>query len=142
MSAGSATRPVSCRTLKLQPPSAPLHFDTFAKLPRSKPPDQVFVDIANYVHDYKVDSPLAWDTAVWCLQDTLGCGLEALRTSEQWSDFSPVLKIIFLAHRLSILYSRRLMGPVVPGTVVPNGSRVPGDTTSREYLFFFPSLNS
>lgn len=44
----------------------------------------MFKDIADYVHDYKVDSELAWTTAGWALQDTLGCGLEALRISEQW----------------------------------------------------------
>jgi len=67
-------------------------------------PDQVLVDIADYVRDYKVDSALAYATARHCLIDTLGCGLEAL-------DYPACAK---------------LLGPIVPGTVVPNGAKVPG----------------
>jgi 2-methylcitrate dehydratase len=67
-------------------------------------PDKVLQDIADYVHSYKIDSPLAFETARLCLVDTLGCGLEGLKY-EQCS---------------------RLVGPVVPGTVVPNGTKVPG----------------
>ena len=66
--------------------------------------DQVLVDIADYVINYEVKSPLAFDTARNCLIDTLGCGLEAL-------DYPACTK---------------LLGPVVPGTVVPNGAKVPG----------------
>lgn len=62
-------------------------------------PDQVLQDIADYVHDYKITSNLAWETARLCLIDTMGCGLEGLRFPE----------------------CARLMGPVVEGTVVPNG---------------------
>jgi 2-methylcitrate dehydratase len=67
-------------------------------------PDRVLVDIADYVLDYAIDSPTAFDTARNCLIDTLGCGLEAL-------DYPACTK---------------LLGPVVHGTVVPNGARVPG----------------
>lgn len=67
-------------------------------------PDQVLVDIADYVLDYAVDSTLAYETARNCLIDTLGCGLEALEYPA----------------------CTKLLGPVVPGTVVPNGARVPG----------------
>ena len=35
-------------------------------------PDQVMVDIADYVAGFEVDSPLAWSTARHCLLDTLG----------------------------------------------------------------------
>jgi 2-methylcitrate dehydratase len=66
--------------------------------------DQVLVDIVDYVLDYVVMSPLAYDTARNDLIDTLGCGLEALQY--------PACK--------------KLMGPLVPGTIVPNGARVPG----------------
>jgi len=66
--------------------------------------DKVLIDIANYVHDYKIDSNLAYETARYCLIDTLGCGLEALEYPA----------------------CTKLLGPVVPGTVVPNGARVPG----------------
>ena len=67
-------------------------------------PDQVLVDIVDYVTKYKIKSSLAYDTARNCLIDTLGCGLEALEY--------PACK--------------KLLGPVVPGTVVPNGAKVPG----------------
>lgn len=67
-------------------------------------PDKVLVDIADYVSDYLVTSKEALDTARYCLMDTLGCGLEAL----------------------SYPACTKLLGPVVPGTVVPNGSKVPG----------------
>jgi 2-methylcitrate dehydratase len=67
-------------------------------------PDQVLVDIADYVIQYKVQSDLAYDTARHCLMDTLGCGLEALEYPA----------------------CTKLLGPIVPGTVVPNGAKVPG----------------
>jgi 2-methylcitrate dehydratase len=67
-------------------------------------PDQVLVDIADYVCDYTVESAEAYDTARNCLIDTLGCGLEALGYPA----------------------CAKLLGPLVPGTVVPNGARVPG----------------
>ncbi|KAI0344669.1 2-methylcitrate dehydratase [Trametopsis cervina] len=67
-------------------------------------PDQVLQDIADYVHNYKIDSELAFETARLCLIDTIGCGLEGLRFDA----------------------CARLMGPVVEGTVVPNGTKVPG----------------
>ncbi|AMP01356.1 2-methylcitrate dehydratase [Collimonas arenae] len=66
--------------------------------------DKVLVDIVDYVTNYKVNSRLAYDTARNCLIDTLGCGLEALAY--------PACK--------------KLMGPLVPGIVVPNGAKVPG----------------
>ena len=67
-------------------------------------PDQVLVDIADYVCDYEIDSQEAYDTARNCLMDSLGCGLLALRYPE----------------------CRKLLGPLAEGTIVPNGSRVPG----------------
>ena len=67
-------------------------------------PDKVLVDIADYVIKYKVSSKLAYETARNCLIDTLGCGLEALEYPA----------------------CTKLLGPVVPGTVVPNGAKVPG----------------
>ncbi|MEQ8955537.1 MAG: bifunctional 2-methylcitrate dehydratase/aconitate hydratase [Gammaproteobacteria bacterium] len=67
-------------------------------------PDQVLVDIADYVCDYAVESDEAYDTARNCLMDTLGCGFLALRFPE----------------------CTKLLGPLVEGTVVPNGARVPG----------------
>lgn len=67
-------------------------------------PDQELVDIAKYVTDYEVTSTEAYDTARNCLMDTLGCGLLALRFPE----------------------CTKLLGPLVEGTIVPNGARVPG----------------
>src|SRR5438552_12981098 len=67
-------------------------------------PDQVLVDIADYVSSYRIDSEEAYETARYCLLDTLGCGFEAL----------------------SYPACTKLMGPIVPGTIVPNGAKVPG----------------
>jgi len=67
-------------------------------------PDQVLTDIADYVIDYRIESKLAYETARNCLIDTLGCGLEALEYPA----------------------CTKLLGPIVPGTVVPNGAKVPG----------------
>lgn len=67
-------------------------------------PDKVLTDIADYVIKYKVSSKLAYETARNCLIDTLGCGLEALEYPA----------------------CTKLLGPVVPGTMVPNGAKVPG----------------
>src|SRR6187455_664931 len=67
-------------------------------------PDQVLVDITDYVVRKKISSDLAYDTARNCLIDTLGCGFEALGYSA----------------------CTKLLGPIVPGTVVPNGAKVPG----------------
>ncbi len=67
-------------------------------------PDQVLADIADYVLDHTQFHGLAFETARLCLIDTLGCGLEALEYPA----------------------CTKLLGPVVPGTVVPHGARVPG----------------
>jgi 2-methylcitrate dehydratase len=67
-------------------------------------PDPVLVDIVDYVLDFPIDSTLALETARHCLVDTLGCGLEAL----------------------SYPACAKLLGPIVPGTIVPNGAKVPG----------------
>ena len=66
--------------------------------------DKVIQDIADYVLKYKVSSKEARETARYCLIDTLGCGFEALEYPA----------------------CTKLLGPVVPGTVVPNGAKVPG----------------
>ena len=74
-------------------------------LPNVRPkPDKVLVDIANYAGQYAIESTEAYTTARVCLMDTLGCGLEAL-------EYPACVK---------------LLGPIVPGSVVPNGARVPG----------------
>ena len=63
-------------------------------------PDQVIQDIADYVLNYQITSELAYETARLCLIDTIGCGLEGLRFPE----------------------CAKLLGPVVEGTTVPNGT--------------------
>jgi 2-methylcitrate dehydratase len=72
---------------------------------RQRPPtDRVIADIARYAHDYRVRSPLALETARLALIDSLACAFEALAYPGCTS----------------------LLGPVVPGTVVPGGARGPG----------------
>ncbi|MFZ4861763.1 bifunctional 2-methylcitrate dehydratase/aconitate hydratase [Sphingobacterium sp. Mn56C] len=66
--------------------------------------DQVLVDIADYVLNYKIDTDLAWKTAHYCFLDTIGCGFEALTYPA----------------------CTKLLGPVVAGTVVPHGAKVIG----------------
>ncbi len=75
-----------------------------AAITNKQTPDQVLIDIADYVADFSVENKEAFNTARNCLIDTLGCGLEAL----------------------SYPACTKLLGPVVPGTIVPNGARVPG----------------
>lgn len=66
--------------------------------------DEIIQKIADYVLDYSIESAEALDTARNCLMDTLGCGLLALRFPE----------------------CTKHLGPIVEGTHVPNGARVPG----------------
>ena len=66
--------------------------------------DKVLTDIADYALDFKIGSELAYTTARFCLMDTLGCGLEALEYPA----------------------CTKLLGPIVEGTTVPQGARVPG----------------
>jgi 2-methylcitrate dehydratase len=66
--------------------------------------DQVIADIADYALKYSIKSDEAYHTARLCLMDTLGCGFEAL----------------------SYPACTKLMGPIVQGTVVPHGAKVPG----------------
>ena len=67
-------------------------------------PDELLVAIADYTKNYQVDSPQAYETARYCLMDTLACGFQALKYPA----------------------CTRLLGPVVPGATMPGGSRVPG----------------
>ncbi len=67
-------------------------------------PDRVIVDIADYVTGYRIGSEEAFETARLSLIDALGCGFAAL----------------------SFPACTKLLGPIVPGTVVPSGARVPG----------------
>ncbi|MGY8747968.1 MAG: bifunctional 2-methylcitrate dehydratase/aconitate hydratase [Pirellulales bacterium] len=66
--------------------------------------DSLFTDIATYVHESEIDSPLAYETARYCLMDSLGCGFLALAYPE----------------------CRKMLGPIVPGASMQGGCRVPG----------------
>ena len=68
------------------------------------PFDKEMVDIVDYVWNYEVESELALKTAYYCFLDTIGCGLESLEYDA----------------------CRKLLGPVIPGSKVENGARVPG----------------
>jgi len=73
-------------------------------------PDAVLTAIARYARDAKIDSNLAYETARYCLMDTLACGFQALRYPA----------------------CRKLLGPVVPGAVMAGGARVPGTSYELE----------
>lgn len=78
--------------------------DAFAAPAPAAEYDQEIVDMASYIHNYKIDSDLAIDTARFVFLDTLGCGLKALEFP----------------------HCTKLLGPVVEGTSVPNGTKVLG----------------
>jgi 2-methylcitrate dehydratase len=61
-------------------------------------------DIADYVLNTEINSTEAYETARLCLMDTLGCGILALNFPE----------------------CTKLLGPIVPGAILPGGARVPG----------------
>jgi 2-methylcitrate dehydratase len=67
-------------------------------------PDAALVAIGDYAKNFTVKSELAYDTARYCLMDTLACGFQALKYPA----------------------CRKLLGPVVPGAVMVGGARVPG----------------
>ena len=67
-------------------------------------PDAVLTAIADYVLGSTSSSDLAYETAHYCLMDTLAAAFR----------------------RCEYPACTKLLGPVVPGTVVPNGARVPG----------------
>jgi 2-methylcitrate dehydratase len=67
-------------------------------------PDQVLVDIAEYASSFQITSELAYETAHYCLMDTLACGFLALKYPA----------------------CTKLLGPVVPGATFRGGARVPG----------------
>lgn len=68
--------------------------------------DEVIKELAHYTCHYAIHSDEAYQTARASLADSLGCAMLALNFKE----------------------CTKLLGPVVPGTTVPNGSRVPGTT--------------
>ena len=67
-------------------------------------PDALLTELADYALHYRIDSELAYDTAHWCLLDSMACALQALQ-------FPACTK---------------LLGPIVPGAELHDGARVPG----------------
>lgn len=78
--------------------------------PSTAAPDAILTQIVDYVYGPSPSNALAWDTARWCLMDSLGCALMALK-------FPACTK---------------LLGPVVPGATLPSGARVPGTSYCLE----------
>ena len=72
--------------------------------------DDVLEQIADYASSPLEASDEAFATARLCLLDSLGCGLLALNFPE----------------------CTKLLGPVVPGAVLPGGARVPGTSFELE----------
>jgi len=72
--------------------------------------DKELADIADYVCDAEIDSDVAFETAHYCLMDTLACGFQAL-------DYPACTK---------------LLGPLVPGATLSGGARVPGTSYELE----------
>ena len=73
-------------------------------------PEKVLTDISDYVLDYQIRSSEAYETARYCLMDTLACGMLALNYPA----------------------CTKLLGPVVPGAMLPGGARVPGTSFELE----------
>src|SRR4051812_9082474 len=67
-------------------------------------PDALITELADYALNARITSDEAYDTARWCLVDTLACGIMALAYPA----------------------CTKLLGPIVPGSTIKNGARVPG----------------
>ena len=80
------------------------HSSSLPTKPSTRDYDPEIQDMAKYIHQYDINSDVAMDTARYILLDTIGCGLEGLRFHE----------------------CVKLLGPIVEGTTVPSGTRVPG----------------
>lgn len=103
--AAAARTPIVQRTVIAAPFSTMPTLRSSAAVPTAaREFDPEITDVANYVHNVKVESDLAFETARWVFIDTLGCGLKALEFQQ----------------------CKNILGPVVEGTVVPNGTKVPG----------------
>jgi 2-methylcitrate dehydratase len=74
------------------------------KSARRPDPDTLLIAIADYARDARIGSEAAYETARYCLMDTLACGFQALKYPA----------------------CTRLMGPIVPGATLAGGARVPG----------------
>ena len=74
--------------------------------------DSQMVKIADYVEHFEIKSDNAYSNARLALLDALACGFLALPFPE----------------------CVKMLGPIAPGTVVPNGARVPGTSRRRSIL--------
>jgi 2-methylcitrate dehydratase len=74
------------------------------KSTRRPDPDALLVEIADYARNFSIQSEIAYDTARYCLMDTLACGFQALQYPA----------------------CTKLLGPIVPGATLAGGARVPG----------------
>src|SRR6195256_4327501 len=74
------------------------------KSARRPDPDTALLAIADYASNFSIDSKRAYETASYCLMDTLACGFQALKYPA----------------------CTKLLGPVVPGATLTGGARVPG----------------
>ena len=81
-----------------------MNAETNMRTAKRPQPDQLLREIADYVCDYEIESDDAWQTAHYCLKDSLACALLALKFPE----------------------CVKLLGPLVPGADLPGGVRVPG----------------
>ena len=72
--------------------------------PKKQLMDNLFTEIADYVHSKEINSDVAYDTARYCLMDSLGCGFLALEYEQ----------------------CRKMLGPIVEGACMAGGCRVPG----------------
>lgn len=73
------------------------------KLPQTY--DQTIIDIKDYVFHHDSFSTQAWENARVALPDAIGCAIETVAKSQD---------------------CRNMFGPVVPGSIIPNGFRLPG----------------
>jgi 2-methylcitrate dehydratase len=73
-------------------------------------PDPLLIEIADYVLNYQITSDLAYETARYCLMDSLACAFQSLDYPE----------------------CTKLLGPIVPGATLPGGARVPGTSYELE----------
>jgi 2-methylcitrate dehydratase len=80
------------------------HLSSTPKQASPREADRLLQEIADYTLTGRIPSAEAWETARYCLLDSLGCGLLALNYPA----------------------CSKLIGPVVPEAVLPSGARVPG----------------
>ena len=84
-----------------------------AASPKESRWDQVVIDIKDYVFNYKIESINAWKTSRTALLDSLACAVESIHASAE---------------------CRSMLGPIVPGTVTPDGFRLPGTSYQLDPL--------